>query len=256
MLLPVPEPRHDRLQVLRHGALFGRGPGAVAGDHRGRLPTTGKHDFLERCAAGGELARQPDTSRLALMVGSEASGAVKVPVVDRYVTVLIRGPLVLRVSRSLPPALLRCPRSCPFAPVLSSARAAPVSCLFPREVDFTFSRLFSLRRLRGSGQRGARALGRAADEGPAGPSSVVSRSLPCALRPVPEPRHGSAGGGLAARIPRRHRRRLPPVLGMADSRQRRLDARKTVTDFAKGDDPIVELEPVRGGWRVYGPKKR
>ena len=45
-------------------------------------------------------------------------------------------------------------------------------------------------------------------------------------------------------------------LGMADSRQRRLDARKTVTDFAKGDDPIVELEPVRGGWRVYGPKKR
>ena len=145
------------------------------------------------------------------MVGIEASGAVKVPVVDRYVTVLIRGPLVLMVSRSLPPALLRCPRSCPFAPVLSSARVAPVSCLFPREVDFTFSRLFSLRRLRGSGQRGARALGRAADEGPAGPSSVVSRSLPCALRLVPEPRHGSAGCGLAARIPRRHRRRLPPA---------------------------------------------
>ena len=47
-------------------------------------------------------------------------------------------------------------------------------------------------------------------------------------------------------------RDIARFLGMGDSRMARHRARRTITDFAKGPNAIIDLEPVPKGWRVFG----
>ena len=79
-------------------------------------------------------------------------------------------------------------------------------------------------------------------------------------KPLRAPRGGFVRGGplvpnpaarFAPFLPERH---LAAFVGRASSRKALRDARAAVLAFSRGPDPVVELVPERGGWRVYAAR--